>query len=150
VEIPFGMYCGTRVEVLVLKHPAYVMWLLGEDADTNAFAAVQRRLGRLIAVFGGKRFVMRCAECGKRATRCSVYHGNVSLSFWCGKCSPCGKGASPEKLEIIQSYSDAVWYVQWWCNGRKRHLELIVRNLAQAKGLGSQVRECDAAAFFCV
>jgi hypothetical protein len=150
MNIKFGKHCGMSVEFLVLKAPDYAMWLLSQKAISHSFFDAQQKIRRLIRAFDQRPFIKRCqgTGCRKRATRCSVHQGSTQLLSWCDECDPYELGASPGKLHAIEKYFDVVNYVSMFCNGRKAAMEMLVRELARAKGLPKRVGEDEAIAFF--
>jgi len=146
----FGPHASNSVELLVLKEPDDVVWMLGQTAKSGYFAAAQREILRLIRRFDEKAFIVPCQtpECGNRVTRCTVYHGAVWPRWWCDDCDPFCLGASADKLWILKGYADAVNYVHAACGGRKASLKALVKEMAQAKGLPARVGEAQAPAFF--
>jgi hypothetical protein len=146
----FGKHSGKLLEILVLKEPDYVAWMLGENGATGALRQAQQEAARLVRLLDQKPFIEPCRApgCGNVATRGSVYRGGVWPAWWCDTCDPDQLGASPGKLDIIQTYGDALSYVNMCCGGRKQALRVLIKALAQAKGLPERVSETQAVAFF--
>lgn len=146
----FGKHRRKTTEVIVLKEPDYVLWMLRVEAPTAQLAAAQQSVRRLIERFDEKPIIEPCSgKCGKPATCCTVYHGSVTPRWWCDDCDPSESTFTRRKLTIVRRYGDAVWHVGESCNSRKQDLKLIIRELARAKGLPDRVGEEQAAAFFC-
>jgi hypothetical protein len=148
--ITFGQHSGKSVELVVLKNPAYVAWMLRVDHASGALAKVQRAAGRLLEIFDAKPILRSCCSpnCGNRATYCTVIRGAIGPYWWCNGCDLRRFSVRPDKLEIVRSYADAIWYANMYCNDRKKDLEVLIRALAQAKGLPERVGEVQAVAFF--
>jgi hypothetical protein len=146
----FGMYAGKSAELLLIKDPNYALWVLGQEAATGKFREVQRELRRLIQAFDRKPILRTCANpgCGSPATRATVYRGGVQLRWWCDGCDPAQMCPSPGKLVLLRCFSDAVRYVGDWCNGREADLAVLIKEMAQARGLPKRAGETQAVAFF--
>jgi hypothetical protein len=61
--------------------------------------------------------------------------------WWCNHCDPYLHGALPGRLQIIETYVDALNYVGNYCKGRKSDYRFLILALAQAKGLPKRVGE---------
>src|SRR5438552_2009354 len=119
--IQFGKHWGTSIELLLLKQPDYIRWMLSQQGTTRNFCEARQEACRLIRAFNEKPILKPCQnlECGNCATRATVYQGSVRPIWWCNHCDPYRLGASPGKLHIIQTYGDAGCYVGTFCSGRK-------------------------------
>ena len=69
------------------------------------------------------------------------------MQYWCDDCNSYSAGASPGKLQEICGYLDAVQYALNWC-GPKGFSEIVVRDLAEAKGLPERAGVAQIRAFF--
>jgi hypothetical protein len=149
--IQFGKHWGKSLEHVLLRDPDYVLWMLKQKEPSGPLARALREARRLIAVFDAKPVVRKCrgTGCRKPATRCSLYPANPRPLWWCDGCDPYQLGASPGTLLVVKSYLDAITYVQSYCHGRKGDLSLIIKLIAEAKGLPSRVGDEEAEAFFC-
>jgi hypothetical protein len=138
------------VELLILKDPDYVAWVLGHRGAVGRLAEVQGEALRLIALFDARPVVARChgQGCEERAAYGCVYRGAVRPTWWCPGCDPHQQGATPGTLRVLATYLDAVGHVETSCNGRRDDLRFLVRALAQAKGLPERVSEDAAEQFF--
>jgi hypothetical protein len=145
--IPFGKYSGKSIELVVLKHPSYAAWLLGQTATTWTFREVQEELRRLIAIFDHKPLLKPCSapDCASPATRATVYRGSTQIRWWCAACDPRQLGASPGKLYTLLTFADAVRYA---ASCSPDLLPTLIQILGQAKGLPDRVGERQAQAFF--
>lgn len=137
MSITFGKYRGRSVAEVVLKDPSYIVWMLREGDPGETLAKVCEEARHLIAIFNGKPIAKKCGGdgCNDTATHLTVYGGNVNTRFWCDNCDPYSAGASPGKLSVVRTYGDAIQHVDWSCGGRKAFYEVLIRTLAQAKGL---------------
>ena len=147
--VPVGKHKGKSIELLVLKEPGYVHWLLQQSAS-SPLLAVQAEVKRLVQKFGTKPFQIKCNGngCSAPATRLSVYGNNISPYWWCDKCDPYQMGAISGKLQIFRDYSSALSHVERFCGGRQGDYKDLIKSMAQAKGLPSRVGESQAVAFF--
>lgn len=152
MEITFGKHAGKSLELLLLKEPAYIAWMLGQQNTMGAMKHAQNEARRLIARFNSKPFIPNCF--GKqapehKATRCTVYGNNVTAPcWWCISCDPYQSGANSGKLQSVSTYEDALNHVGFWCGGRASDYKSLIKDLAQAKGLPARVGEKQATAFF--
>jgi hypothetical protein len=148
--IHIGKHAGKSVEVLVLRHPDYVSWVLGKEDATGELAAVRQEAIRLVRLFDRKPFVKQCQGkgCHERATRCSVRQGSPHAWWWCAGCNPTQFGAWHATLELLEGYGDAINYVQMYCRGRKVTLKVLITSMARAKGAPERVGAAQAMAFF--
>src|SRR5262245_6485942 len=124
--------------------------MLRAEGRTGAFERIQREVRRLIRVFDEKPFVVTCRGdgCDSDATRGSLSQGGVRPIWWCEDCDPSEFGASPSKLYMVESFADAVDYISVWCGDNREPLRILIRELAQAKGLPARVGEQQARMFF--
>jgi hypothetical protein len=147
-HIGFGKYRETSPALLLIKDPDYAVWMLTQTEANGRLAEVQPVLRTKIRRFDEKPLIESCVDCGEPATCCSVYKGTIAPRWCCDDCDPAAGGATAKKLRIIRTYADAVRHVRESCGGRKEDLRLLIRSLAQAKGLPQRVGEEQAAAFF--
>jgi len=150
MNVGFGKHAAMSVEMLVLKQPDYVRWVLEQATPSGRMRVVQQECQRLIFRFNAKPLVKRCSGngCTQGATRASVYKDNLTPVWWCDVCDPCQMGADAGKLQIVRTYQDAIIQVDSYCVGNRSDLKYLVKALAQAKGLPSRVGEAQAQAFF--
>lgn len=144
-----GKHRGKSVEEVVLKDPSYIAWMLSQADPSEALAQACDEARQLIGTFNGKPFVKKCSGdgCDEMATRCTVYGPNVNPWYWCDKCDPYAAGATRGNLSEIRTYWDAIQHVNFHGDGRKSSLEVLIRNLARAKGLPDRVGASQASAF---
>lgn len=146
--VSFGKHEGKSVELLVLKEPDYIKWVVGQEA-TGPLLAVQREANRLIRVFDSKPFVAKCLKCKRNdATRVSLYQGKSDPYWWCDKCNPLSRGADPSKIRIAIGYEGLLYHVECTCGGRKSDYRNVVRKVAELKGLPKRVGDAQSSAFF--
>jgi hypothetical protein len=105
---------------------------------------------RLIRIFDDKAFVKQCQglDCNKSATRASIYKDNPNPMWWCNDCDPYQHGSLPGRLQIIETYVDALNHVGNYCKRRKSDYRFLILALAQAKGLPKRVEEAAVQKFF--
>jgi hypothetical protein len=152
VQVTFGKHVGKSVELLMLKEPAYIKWVLDQQSPTGAMAKVKLHIQQLIQVFDKKSFAGKqcwAETCVKPATRFSVYLGNLDPCWWCNTCDEYQRGANPGKLQTPINYQSALQHVKNYCKGRKSDYTGIIKMISQAKGLPSRVSETKAQEFFC-
>jgi hypothetical protein len=151
VNIDFGKYAGKPLELLVLKEPGYVAWILKQQSAAGRMKSVQIEAKRLIALFNAKPFLKDCfgqSHGPRKATRCSVYGSSVNAPYWwCSTCNPYESGAAPGKLQSVATYESALRHVDFFYGGRGADYKSLIRALAEAKGLPSRVGEKQAKVF---
>jgi hypothetical protein len=144
--ISFGRHKGISGEMLILRDPSYVKWILIEEGDSEQFIKVQNEMYRLISKFDAKPFIKNCLACNERvATRVSIYKGDFDHLEFCNICDPYDWGATPGKLVICKKYMDILWYIDY---GRRSGLRRLLRSVAQSKGLPHRITEKRAKIFF--
>jgi len=152
MEITFGKHAGKSIELLLLKEPEYIKWMLEQQNATGAMKRAQDEAKRLIARFNTKPFIKDCfgkPGAAHKATRCTVYGNNVTVPYWwCDSCNPYQSGANSGKLQAVSTYEEALNHVGFWCSGRSSDYKSLIKDLAQAKGLPARVGEKQAVAFF--
>lgn len=148
MKMQFGKYIDKPVELLVLKEPQYIHWLLQQNASGSMLTA-QNEAKRLIKIFDQKPFHADCYgnECSAKATCLSLYSTNISPFWWCANCDPYQAGAMDGKLNIFCTYTAALSYVEMYRRGLKADYKKLITAIAQAKGLPSRVGESQALAF---
>jgi hypothetical protein len=147
VKAPVGKHKGKLMEVLVLKQPEYIHWVLDKPGATDGLLAMKNEAKKLVQAFDKKPYQVRCHGCKKPASRLSV-HGNTDPMWWCDSCDPYQQGAADGKLQIFRTYSAALSYVQFFCAGRASDYRDLVKAMARAKGLPARVDDSQAEAFF--
>lgn len=149
MQVTIGKNAGKSVELLVLKDPAYVQWLLDTQAS-GKLLQIKQHAQSLIRKFDAKPLSTRCygRACSKPATRATVYLDNLVPYWWCASCDAYEAGANDGKLQFISTYGQALEHVQFYCKGRKSDAAEIIKYFAQAKGLPARVGEQQAQQFF--
>jgi len=133
----FGQHRFDTVAEVMLKNPSYIAWMFEQENPQGRLAEVIPEALRLIDKFDAMPFQTKCSQCQRPATRCSVYGSNLQPMFWCGECSPYSAGASPGKLQVIETYRDALLHARTYCSDRQPAMKRLVEHLARAKGLVS-------------
>lgn len=149
--VDFGKNKGKSPELLVLKNPGWIKWTISNQTPAGPMISVQEYAKMLIAIFDEKPIFEPCYEnnCKNVATRCSVVSGDVyHLHWWCDECDPSQMGVSPEDIQMLRSYHDAIGYVDVYCDRRETDLEELIRSMAEARGLPKLVDESQAQNFF--
>lgn len=149
MQATIGKHAGTAMEVLMLKQPGYINWLLDYPA-CGLLAPMKQEAIRLVNVFDVKSFADPCTAegCATYATRMTVYAESVVPMFWCDQCDPYRLGAKPGQLNVIRTYQQALAHVTNSCYMRKASYREIVLKMAHAKGLSDRVGVREAEAFF--
>jgi hypothetical protein len=146
--ITFGKHNRKSTELVILKVPDYVKWVLDNREPSGPLLAVQKDFIRLIGIFDSKPLQNKCFKCKEPATKFSFYQGNIDPYYWCDKCDPYFQGAMPGKLSIVTSYRQALNFVVSTCQGRESDFKDIIRNISVAKGLQGKISEKLAQSFF--
>ena len=68
--------------------------------------------------------------------------------WWCDYYGPDPILALNGRVHLITSYRDSLSHVERYCKGRKSDYQVLIRDLAQAKGLPSRVGEKQGKEFF--
>ena len=148
--LKFGKHSDKSVEMIILKEPAYILWILTERNPKGRLLLVKTEAQRLIRIFDAKPFSGNCQgrECTKPATRLTVYADNVyAPMWWCDDCDPYQMGTRDGKLSLIKTYQDALLHhIQF--HTPKSFLKDLVKTIAAEKGLPKRVGQKDAEEFF--
>lgn len=152
LKVSFGKYTGKSVELLMLKEPSYIKWVLEQQSSASGMAAVKLYVKTLIEKFDSKPIVGKncCAfkECNNIATKFTVYRDNLDAYWWCDTCDPYQMGASSGKLQSPTDYRSALRHVESFCQGKKSSYSEIIKMISRAKGLPMRVGEAQAQKFF--
>lgn len=151
MQVTFGKHAGKSVELLMIKEPGYVKWVLEQQSPTGAMAKVKSYIQQLIKTFDAKPFIGKecwAKSCNKSATRFTVYLDNIDPYWWCGTCDPYQTGANSGKLQSPIGYTSALEHVELYCRSRKSDYMDIFKMISQAKGLPARVGETQAQKFF--
>jgi hypothetical protein len=149
MQVTFGKYAGTSLELLMLRAPEYIHWIVQQSA-TGALLELKSEALKLMKKFDAKPFNQVCHSrtCRLGATRATVYGDSLVPYWWCANCDPYGSGANAGKLQIVRTYADALSHVEFYCSGHKSDYGKLIRDLAEAKGLPVRVGEKKAQFFF--
>jgi hypothetical protein len=149
MQVTFGKHAGKSLELLMLREPGYIHWLVQQSA-TGPLLALKSEALKLMKRFDAKPFNQVCHSrtCKLGATRATVYGDNLVPYWWCANCDPYESGANAGKLQIVRTYADALSHVEFYCSGRKSDYVELIRYLAEAKGLPARVGEKQAQFFF--
>lgn len=150
----FGIHSSKTVENVVLTHPDYVKWML----DNIEKASYQKRfvngakkqVNRLINIFDKKPTMCKCNTigCNNTAENAIFFSSVVSNHKWlCNECLG-GKHSTLGRYKIVRTYRNALSYVEKNCKNAGSNYELIIKYLAEAKGLPSRFTETDESSFF--
>ena len=145
----FGKHSDKSVEMIILKDPAYIAWILTVRNPKGRIPMIRIEAQRLIRIFDAKPFLRNCQEreCTKPATRLTVYTDNVyTPMWWCEDCDPYQMGARDGKLSLIKTYHDALLH-QFQFHTPKSFLKGLVRIIAVEKGLPKRVSVKEAEEF---
>ncbi|MGO9138152.1 MAG: hypothetical protein ACLQBC_10860 [Syntrophales bacterium] len=144
--INFGKHHGKSCELVLLKDPHYVKWVLETNVE-GPLKQVQIKLVRLVQIFNAKPFITKCRVCSRPAERATLYKDNaVILYWWCNDCHIYGNRTGV--LSEVSTYESALRYVASVCKKRKSDYQILIKELAQAKGLAKRVGQVQAVEFF--
>jgi len=149
MRIEVGQYNGTEIEVIVLKYPEYVAWILRKECY-NKLAEAKIEIMRLIEIFDRKPITKNCMghNCTSNATRCTVFGSLINLYWWCDSCDPLQSGALAIQIQVIKKYGEALRHVELYCGGHKKYYRSLIGLMAKAKGLPNRVDDQKAINFF--
>ncbi len=143
----FGRHGGVSIKKVLLIDPSYIMWLIGERANTREMAIAQTEAIRLIAVFDARPIRAKCHDCHEEATRLTGYDGSsMSLYPWCEHCDPIG--STGKATIVIRSYKQALRHSESSGAGTKAGQKRIIGAMANLKGLDRPMTEANLLAFF--
>ena len=145
MRIQSGKFEGQLTEVVFLKNPDYVQWMIHKAPDNRLVPAFKRLISQLDSRQICKE---KCHGCGSPATRASAYSNTPDLMFWCSKCNPYSSGARSGTLTTVDSFHRAIEHVDMTGGGNRADKREIIRNLAEAKGLPKRITEKAALEFF--
>jgi hypothetical protein len=144
-----GKHKGKSIELLVLKEPDYVKWVIEKQDVTGPLFTIKKEAERLITIFDDRAFLVKCMHCkNKLATRVSLYQNSSNLYWWCEKCDPYSHGATVGKLSFAHTYKQLLNHVNYSCGGSKSDYHTIIREMAELKGLPKRVGKKQAEEFF--
>ena len=148
--INIGKHKGKIVELVTLKDPSYVEWVLSQHSASGSLADIKEYMIDLIEIFDKKPIIRQCKSgCGKMATRFTFYKDNVVNPYvWCDECDPREFVLEGKNSTIISTYREALNYVDFEAGGVKSAKKAIIRTIALLKGLPKRVGEDEAEEFF--
>lgn len=152
MKINFGKHSGKSLEILILKDPSYIKWILAQTSPKGEMAVIKTHAKKLIAIFDAKPITNKNCwafrECHNKATKLTVYRDNIDPYWWCDTCDPYQTGANPGKLQSPVHYVSALEHVEAFCSDKKSSHSKIIKTIARAKGLPMRVGEAQAQKFF--
>lgn len=140
---------GQSIACLVIKDPAYVMWMIRTPGLTGPMARERVEAIRLIDVFDAKPIQTACSEpgCASPAVRLTAAEGRTSGFYaWCNCCRPVCDGGRP--FSLVRTYREALRHNESNCGNTKAGQLRVVRALAEAKGLPRLQAPASIEAFF--
>jgi hypothetical protein len=147
--IQHGKHTDKSVELVMLKDPSYIEWILNEPNPNGWLITVKQEILRLINIFDRKPFIRKCIGCKERvAIRASLCDDNPIPWWWCNECEPNLNEILKGRIHMVITYTQALNHIQNYCGGRKGDLDFLIRTLAEAKGLPKRVGEKQARSFF--
>ena len=149
MQVTIGKHAGKSLELLMIREPGYVQWLV-QQATSGPLLALKNEALKLMKKFDAKPFNQVChgRTCNLGATRATVYGNSLAPYWWCASCDPYESGANQGKLQVVRTYAGALNHVELYCSGRKSDYVDLIRYLAKAKGLPARVGEKQAQLFF--
>ena len=147
--VNFGKHAGKSLELLMIREPGYIHWLV-QQAASGPLLALKKEAVALMKKFDAKPLNVVChaSTCKLGATRATVYGDSLAPYYWCANCNPYQSGANAGKLQVVSTYAEALAHVEFYCAGRKSDYVEIIRYLADAKGMPARVGEKQAQFFF--
>jgi hypothetical protein len=117
MRMPFGKCAGQSVELVVLKHPDYVLCKIRQPDPDIQMRRVIDEAKWLIDVFDRKPLAQKkCTTrgCANNATRYSIDNTITSGYLWCDSCDPTSWGLSENAFSIIRQYNDIIVYIEFY------------------------------------
>lgn len=105
---------------------------------------------RLMAIFDTKSINKKCnnPDCSEKATRASVYKDNINPWWWCENCRPDDLGILYGRIQMIETYLDALNFVKNYCKDRTPDYRSLIKVFAQAKRLPERMTEAAVQEWF--
>jgi hypothetical protein len=139
-----GNKAGKSSQEILLKEADWAQFFIAKNPTSKVATELRRHATDLDA----KPFTEKCHHCKGAATRLSYYSGNPMMWYaWCASCDPYWTGARRGMLTIVATVSQALRFVDSTCQGRRTDKRIIVRQLAEAKGLPKRVGQATAIKF---
>lgn len=152
MDITFGKHSGRSVELLMIKYPTYIKWILENQELSGSMVSIKNHILKLIQIFDSKPFTgknCRGKSCKKQAIKFTVYLESIDdPHWWCSICDPYQTGALEGKLQSPIRYQEALQHVETYCHNRESDYRDIIKIIAQAKGFANSVGESQAQKFF--
>ncbi|MFA7418894.1 MAG: hypothetical protein WCZ90_04335 [Melioribacteraceae bacterium] len=149
MEITFGVHKGKTSQIVFLKEPNYVQWVLNKNSIYNDLLIIKNNFRYLIEILDTKPFKGTCHNCRKPATRLAFWQGEVSSFYYsCDTCDSSSLGADEGQIRYVRTYSDAIKYVGNFCVGKKNIYQKMIKSMASAKGLNGRLTKENAHTFF--
>jgi hypothetical protein len=151
MRLCFGKHRGEALEVVFLRDPEYVRWILRLECRTTEWMTWARQESfRLVGIFDSKPLLRSCEGhgCTNPATRGGVVLGSVAPRWYCDDCDLYRLAGEPGRVRVLRSFQDAVNHVYYSCPCPESSLKALVRVMALAKGFPDQAGEREAVAFF--
>lgn len=149
MKIQHGKHTGNSVELVMLKDPNYIEWILNEPNPNGWLITVKQEILRLIDLFDRKPFLKKCTGCKERvAIRASLCDDNPIPWWWCNECEPDLIETLKGRIDIVITYTQTLNHIRNYCGGRKGDLNYLIHLLAEAKGLPKRIGEKQARSFF--
>lgn len=134
--IQSGPKAGKSTQELFLKEHDWLWFFVSKNPQSKLADEFRRHDRKLTE----KVFLENCFKCTNRATYMTVYRGNVrSVMFWCGDCDPYSQGARSGILSSIENIDQVNLFIDRYCGGKREDRRVLVRKLAEAKGLPKRV-----------
>jgi hypothetical protein len=135
---------GQELEVVFFEDPFYIQWMLDVKDPSGKLVEAQYEAQRLVANFDTAKPDELCKRCGKRADGFYIdkYSHAIHWSLhWCSRCGP----IIEDDQVPIQTFRDAVNFVNHYCYGESDDLREIIREMAIRKGIkvGREPRDPD-------
>jgi hypothetical protein len=149
MKIQHGKHIGKSIELVMLKDPNYIEWILNEPNPNGWLITVKREILRLIDLFDRKPFIRKCTGCKEKvAIRASLCDDNPIPWWWCNDCEPNLSEILKGRIHFVITYTQALDHIRNYGGRRKGDLNYLIHLLAEAKGLPKRVGEKQARSFF--
>ena len=135
----------------VLNHPEYIKKILDKHNTSNTYIKRKRKEAyRLINIFDKKNITRKCSThgCNNVAARGLLFSRVISDQAWLCECCLNEPKEPLRWYKEINSYIGALWHVADFCGGKASNYQLVIKYLAEAKGLPTRINDDDAIAFF--
>ena len=139
------------LELLMLKNPKYVRWILHFKGIYGHYVdAKEEEIPHLMNLFDSKPILKKCfkKDCNNMPTRFAINEYNGAVCCFCDSCKIDNEGGTYSWSNPIHTYNEALNYARYHGGNTKTSFKYLITKMAEAKGLPKRVGEKEAMRFF--